>query len=196
LGQGDQDQEPPENRRTSAGEIASLLTSRVASRGVSQLSTASMDAVFTGFDDFARFGDLACAELKRQGLQVFDQLRRRPPAADGPSVPALATGPSGSGSRHWKPSSRVQDLLCRRGMSGRTARTCCDAGTAKLMLTGSRKPLLHQSGEARLRLGSRMPCGQRRPCDLTPQPALRLRGRPGRRCRSRRRGASLSAQPL
>jgi hypothetical protein len=130
-----------------------------------------MDAVFRGFDDFARFGDLACAELKRQGLQVFDQLRRRPPAADGPSVPALATRPSGSGSRHWKPSYQVQDLLCRRGMSGRTARTCCDAGTAKLMLTGSRKPLLHQSGEARLRLGSRMPCGQRRSCDLTPQPA-------------------------
>jgi hypothetical protein len=44
--------------------------------------------------------------------------------------------------------------------------------------------------------GRRMSCEQRRPCDLTLQPALRLRGRPGRRCRSRRRGASLSAQLL
>jgi hypothetical protein len=42
----------------------------------------------------------------------------------------------------------------------------------------------------------RMPCEQPKSCDLTPQPALRLPGRPGRRCRSLRRGASLSAQPL
>jgi hypothetical protein len=74
--------------------------------------------------------------------------------------------------------------------------------------TGAGPACLHQSGEARLAWAPpgvqvvmaacprRMSCEQWRPCELTSQRALRLRSRPGRRCRSRRRGASLSAQLL